>query len=110
MIGEHFAIRVNVIGQHQLLLILSYVRIVHHLRGIASATEGSRVLLYLKLDLVLRAALVLLVLHIELPNRILIPWMRGLVLRCRHLSWLQIVLAMLRPAVLVRKLDDAVPV
>ena len=110
MIWENFTIRVDIIGQHQLLLVLSHVLIIHYLSCIAGTTERPRVLLYLKLDLVL-ATLILLILYIELPNRILSTGMAsGLVLRRGHLSWLQIIFAVLWSAVLVGELDHSVSI
>ena len=95
MIGEDFTIRVDIIRQHQLLLVLSHVLIIHYLRCIAGAAKRPRILLDLKLDLVL-ATLVLLILHIELPNRILSTGVASaLVLGRGHLSWLQIIFAVL---------------
>ena len=78
-----------------MLLVLSHVLIIHYLSCIAGTTERPRVLLDLKLDLVL-ATLILLILYIELPNRILSTGMAsGLVLRRGHLSRLQIIFAVL---------------
>lgn len=109
MVGEHLSVRVDVVGKHELLFVLSDVRVVHDLGGVAGAAEGTRVLLDLELNLVLRT-LVLLVLNVKLPQLVLVACMRGLVFGGWHFSRLQVVLAVFGPAVLVCELNHSVAI
>ena len=109
VIGEHFSVRVDIVGEHELLFILSDVRVVHNLGGVAGATEGARVLLDLKLDLILRA-LILLILHVELPQLILVAGVRSLVLGSWHFPMLQVVLTVFGSTVLVCELNHSISI
>lgn len=82
--------------------VLVYIR-----SWVACAPIISRVLFDLKFNPVL-SVLILRIRHIKLPNRIL-PIL-SLIFRRRYLPRLQIILAMLRSVILIRKLDYAITV
>lgn len=109
MIWKDLPIGVDVVRKHQLLFILCHILVIHYLRSITRAPKRPRILLDLKLNLV-RGALILLILNIELPNRILAAWVARLIFRRRHFPRLQIVLAVLWSTILVGELNHSIPI